>query len=93
MANLILKDGTQQKVELTFLDLYKFEQEKPALAEKYFGIQRKDSVNELDMVEVLRIAYIATGGKDISFEDFCGMISNNRIEVITCYSDLLNPKN
>lgn len=93
MANLIMKDGTEQNVKLTFLDLYKLEQTQPELAKKYFDIQRKDVVNELDQVEVLRIAYISTVGKDVSFEDFCKKISNNRVNVINCYSELLYPKN
>lgn len=88
-----MKDGTEAQARLTFKDLYDLEKNNSKLAEEYFEIQDKEKLNELDMIRIIRIAYICAGNQEVTFEEFLEKISQNRNQVLTVYYELLYPKN
>lgn len=93
MATIILKDGSEKEITLSYGDLLKLESKNPKLAEEYFKIQAKESLNEIDVIKVLRIAYISTTNQEVTLEGFCELISNNRSMAILAYNNLIYPKN
>ena len=93
MATLLMKDGKEKEIPLSYGDLLKLEQENPSLAEEYFAIQNQTSLSEIDVIKVLRIAYISTKNEDITLEEFCDLILNNRANSMITYNELIYPKN
>lgn len=93
MTNLLMKNGTEVQIRLTFKDLYELEKNNAKLAEEYFAVQQKDVLNELDMIKVIHIAYLCAGNKQLSFEQFLEEISQNRSNVMKAYYELIYPKN
>lgn len=93
MAKILMKDGTEKKISLGYGDLSKIEKNNPELAKEYFDIQRKEELNELDIVKVIYIAYITTCEKEITFDEFCEQVVNNRAIMMKAYSDMIYPKN
>lgn len=92
MQKLILKNGKEINLSLTYGDLYRLQQNRPELVEEYFAIQGKENVNELDMVKVLFIAY-RTQEEEMKLEEFLDMIPQNRATIQKVYIGLLFPKN
>lgn len=93
MAKILMKDGTEAEVRLTFKDLYDLEKKNPELAQEYFDAQKKEELNEIDMLKVLRVGYINAGNKEISFEEFLEEVSQNRNNTLSAYYEMLYPKN
>ena len=93
MATLLMKDGKEKEISLSYGDLLKLEKENPSLAEEYFTIQNQTSLSEIDVIKVLRIAYISTTNEYIKLEEFCDLILNNRANSMITYNELIYPKN
>lgn len=93
MATLLMKDGKEKEISLSYGDLLKLEKENPSLAEEYFAIQNQTSLSEIDVIKVLRIAYISTTNEYIELEEFCDLILNNRANSMITYNELIYPKN
>lgn len=93
MAKLLMRDGTEVEIRLTFKDLYNLEKTNSKLAEEYFNVQKKDELNELDMLKVLRAGYICSGNGELSFDEFLDKVSQNRNNTLSAYYEMLYPKN
>ena len=91
---LKLVDGTKAKLTLTYGKLYKLQNKNPEIVEEYLEIQKKDSLNEFEILKTIYVAYLcADNDNNISFEEFLNKVPSNRRTMMEIYVDLLYPKN
>jgi len=91
MIKFSLKDK-EIDISLTFLELYKLRTKHPNEYKRYFELQKKMIMTDLDAAEVIYIAYLCANQDAIpnvmTFEEFLEKMQNGRQRVWDAYKTL-----
>ena len=88
-------DGTKAELTLTFYKLYQLKAKHKAMYDRYMKIMSKKETEELEMIELLYIAYVCAHLNDeklMTEEDFMILCGSDRKAVINAVRGLTQPK-
>ena len=89
-------DGTKTELTLTFYKLYQLKAKDKAMYDRYMKIMSKKETEELEMIELLYIAYVCSHLNDenplITEEEFMILCGSDRRAVINAVRALTQPK-
>lgn len=88
-------DGTKTELTLTYYKLYQLKAKNKTMYERYTKIMAKKQTEELEMVELLYIAYICAHLNDeklMTEEDFMILCGSDRMAVVNAVKGLTEPK-
>ena len=92
MIEFSLKGEEKVNLSLTFSELYELRRRHPEEYKRYFEIQKKVILADLDAVEVIYIAYLCANQDAIpnvmSFKEFLDKMQNGRQRVWDTYKAL-----
>ena len=87
-------DGTKTELTLTFYKLYQLKAKDKAMYDRYMKIMSKKETEELEMIELLYIAYVCAhlGEELMTEEEFMILCGSDRKAVLNAVTELTQPK-
>ncbi|MGN1156178.1 MAG: hypothetical protein ACI4TK_08380 [Agathobacter sp.] len=92
-STLMMKDGKEIKVTLSFYRLYQMRTKWPEQYEKYFKITENDVEDDFDVITMIYIAYLCANiekeAKDLmSYEEFIINLRFDREDLYRCFKEI-----
>lgn len=90
-----LENGSVVSLTLSFAALYKLRNSNKPLYDKYNQLMNKKDTDELDMVNIIYIAYVCGNigkGNILNFEEFLEIVPSDREVIGKAIETLLVPK-